>query len=142
MNIMAEPEVSSARVPHPIERALERYGVILTRDTLAGLEQAIDERKGVCLHKTPQAELVLIGYEGTALVAVWDLEVHCIRTFLPREVATNHRLRHRFIRQELANQTEIRHLNGTRLKKMSRQIERRENKKNKHTRQHHNDEGE
>jgi hypothetical protein len=125
---------TTARVPHPIQRAEERYGVHLSLSDLHDLEDQVRHSKAVCLHKTPSSALVLVGYRGIAMVAVWDIAVQRIVTFLPRATATDHKLRHRFLREE-QNLGQSISFDGTARKRSAKVSDRKLSRKGAHDRQ-------
>jgi hypothetical protein len=132
--------MSSKGLPHPIERAHERYGARLTTDDVRGLEEQVRAKKAVCLHRTPEAELNLVMFDsnkdgrGIAL-AVYNLATKCIHTFLPKETAANARLRYRFMAQELESHPKASHIDGRALRKAYSAFARRSNARTKLQRQ-------
>ena len=88
---------------HAIDRASERYGVVLDEGGLLHLEVSIVAGRSICLQRNTETELHIVGHKGVALVAVYLRGPKVIATFLPPEAARNGLTRGAFLRAELSN---------------------------------------
>lgn len=75
---------------HCIDRAWERYALILSEPDVFALERQIKERRSVVVRREEAAtEIHLVQHEGIVMVAVWALDeggrFMRIVTFLPEE---------------------------------------------------------
>lgn len=73
------------RARHAIERAQERYNLLLTTTDIRRLEQTILAGKALIVRRADPNDTVLVQHKGVSLVAVVYRPNGNIVTFLPRE---------------------------------------------------------
>ena len=70
---------------HVIERALERYGIVLTWGDLRVLEDRVARRDGMLLRRDLRGETWVIRVEGQLVTLIFEPGIGRIRTILPAD---------------------------------------------------------
>lgn len=69
---------------HAIQRAMERYGVELTRTDIRTMEEAIKDSRSIVVHSHNGGQVHMINHQGVVFLGVPGNVGHIV-TFLPPE---------------------------------------------------------